>query len=239
MLNILRAMDGVLPQTRQLQTMLINWGCANTYYVPGCRPPVTAPQAHREHSEKLRLIFLSQIKPEKGVLLLLEALQLLAQAGHQEITCDFYGPIYEDSQEQFFKALAATPGAHYHGVAEAGAASGLISNYDALVLPTYFISEGHPGVIIEAMQAGIPVITTYHRAIPELITHGENGFLVPVRDSQALAEAIKQLARDRPLRQQMSQANYKRAQAFRADVVVPQILQIVFPTNFIIKERFQ
>jgi glycosyltransferase involved in cell wall biosynthesis len=230
MLRVLRAMDGILPQTRQLQAALINWGCANTYYVPGCRPTFSVVSAQPESSEKLRLIFLAQIKPEKGILVLLEALRQLAKEGFNGISCDFYGPVYEDSQEQFFRDLEATPGAHYCGVAEPGTASDLIAGYDALALPTHFVSEGHPGVIIEAMQAGVPVISTYHRAIPELITHGENGLLVPVQNSRALAEAIKQLAQDRSLRQQMSQMNYQRAQLFRADVVVSQILEIVLPT---------
>lgn len=230
-LRVLRAMDGILPQTQQLQAALVSWGCANTYYVPGCRPTISVISAQAESSEKLRLIFLAQIKPEKGTLILLEALRLLAEEGLTEISCDFYGPVYEDSQEQFFRDLEATPGAAYRGVAEAGTASSLIAGYDVLALPTHFISEGHPGVIIEAMQAGVPVISTYHRAIPELITPGENGLLVPVQDSRALAEAIKQMAQDRPLRQQMSQANYRRAQLFRAEVVVPQLLKIVFPNH--------
>jgi len=78
------------------------------------------------------------------------------------------------------------------------------------------------------MQAGVPVISTRHRAIPELITDGENGLLVPVQDSRALAEAIKRIALDFSLRERMGQANFHRGQEFRPDVVVPQMLDIIF-----------
>ncbi len=228
LLTILQALDGILPQTQQLQAALVEWGCTNTCYIPGCRPALPALQVQKESSDKLQLLFMSQIKPEKGALVLLEALRRLAQEGYEEVTCDYYGPIYEESQEQFFQALQATPGAAYRGVVEAGLASTLMAKYDALVLPTYFVSEGHPGVIIEAMQAGLPIISTDHRAIPELVINGENGLLVPTQNSRALAEAIKKIGQDRRLREKMSQANLRHARAFRADVVVAQILETVF-----------
>lgn len=66
----------------------------------------------------------------------------------------------------------------------------LLKVSDLFVLPTLF--EGQSNAILEAMAAGVPVITT---AIPEnqaLIMHGEMGFLVPVEDSRALATAIRQ-----------------------------------------------
>jgi glycosyltransferase involved in cell wall biosynthesis len=65
------------------------------------------------------------------------------------------------------------------------------SDYDALVLPTIF--EGFGLVIIEALAAGLPVITTTHSVGAELIVEGVNGFLVPVRDVNALVDAISKL----------------------------------------------
>ncbi len=232
MLNILYAMNGMLVQTRQVQEALTQLHCPNVHYVPGYRSLSEVTQPQNSRSEELRLIFLSHIKREKGPLILLKALRSLAQGGSVKITCDFYGPIFAEDREEFFRCLEATPRARYCGVVEVGGASRLIAAYDALVLPTFFISEGHPGVIIEAMRAGVPVISTQHRAIPELITHGQNGFLIPVQNSQALAEAIKHIALDRPLRKRMGQSNYRRGEEFRAELIVPQILGIIFPIYF-------
>jgi glycosyltransferase involved in cell wall biosynthesis len=230
LMRYLRATDGILVQTRQLQEDLAQLGCTNTYYVQGYRSPPKPIPLKGHDSEECRLIFLSQIMKEKGALVMLEALRVLALGSDAKVTCDFYGPIFEEDRNEFLGQLAATPGTQYCGVTEVGTASLVIAMYDALVLPTYFSGEGHPGVIIEAMQAGVPVISTEHQAIPELITHGENGLLVPVRDNHALAEAIQRIALDRPLRTQMGEANYRRGQEFRADVVVPRILQIALST---------
>lgn len=231
LVNVLKMIDGVLPQTRQLQMKLSERGCDNTYYIPGYRPAAPMARQQTDVSEVFRLIFLSQIKREKGPLVLLEALRLIDKESDLRVTCDFYGPIYEEEQQEFHRELERTPGARYCGVAEVGIASSLVGAYDTLVLPTYFQSEGHPGVIIEAMQAGVPVISTMHRAIPELITHGENGLLVPIQDSQALAEAIKQIALDAPLRKRMGEANYMKGQGFRTEAVVPTILKLIFKEN--------
>ena len=54
-------------------------------------------------------------------------------------------------------------------------------------------SEGVPSVIKEAMSLGLPIIGTYHAGIPEAVINGENGFLVPERDTNALAEKIDTL----------------------------------------------
>jgi glycosyltransferase involved in cell wall biosynthesis len=59
----------------------------------------------------------------------------------------------------------------------------------ALVLPSF--AEGLPVVIMEAMALGRPVISTFVAGIPELVQAGENGWLVPAGDVEALADAMQ------------------------------------------------
>jgi glycosyltransferase involved in cell wall biosynthesis len=61
---------------------------------------------------------------------------------------------------------------------------------------TSVANEGFGLVTIEAMALGKPVIGSAFGPTPELITHGENGLLVPPGDGQALASAIERLVRD-------------------------------------------
>ena len=237
LLSVLRAADGILTQTRLLKDDLKKFGVTNTYYLPGCRPLASFTPVQQNGHADLRMIFISHITRLKGPLILLEALNFLPQICDQQITCDFYGPVHDEIRDEFVQELASIPNAHYCGVAEAGTGPQLISKYDALVLPTYFDTEGHPGVIIEAMHAGIPVISTRVRTIPELVTNGSNGLLVPTKDSRALAEAIRLLAVNPDLREKMGRANHLKGQEFRADVVVAQLLKIVFPTSLFVREQ--
>jgi len=62
-------------------------------------------------------------------------------------------------------------------------------------------SEGSPGVIKEAGACGLPVVSTYHAGIPEIVLEGETGFLVPERNVSELAEKILLLLEDGTLRE--------------------------------------
>jgi glycosyltransferase involved in cell wall biosynthesis len=237
LLNVLRSMDGILTQTQLLKNDLNKLGCSNAEYLPGCRPLAPIVPVQRNEAADLRLIYLGHITRLKGILVLLQALQALQQTCDKKIACDFYGPIHDELRAEFLKELESAPNARYRGVADPGTGPQLISEYDALVLPTYYDTEGHPGVIIEAMHAGVPVISTQVRTFPELITHGSNGFLVPQQDSAALADVIRLLAVDPALRKAMGEANHHKGVEFRADTVVKTMLNIVFPNTAFVREQ--
>ena len=63
--------------------------------------------------------------------------------------------------------------------------------------------EGHPWVIVEAMAAALPIISTNQGAIIESVIDGENGFIVPSQSPNDLASAIKKLILDKELREKM------------------------------------
>lgn len=235
LLYVLRSTDGILTQTRLLKDDLNKMGCTRVHYLPGCRPLPAFTQASKQYSSELHLIFLGHITRLKGPLVLLNALKVVSELCEERVTCDFFGPIHDEVRDEFLSSLKLIPGARYCGVAEAGTGPQLIANYDVLVLPTYFETEGHPGVLIEAMHAGVPVIATQVRTFPELVVNGVNGFLVPTQDSYFLAEAILLLAVDSDLRKKMGEANRIKGCEFRADAVVGQLLKIIFPDVFISK----
>jgi colanic acid/amylovoran biosynthesis glycosyltransferase len=53
--------------------------------------------------------------------------------------------------------------------------------------------EGTPTVLMEALAQGLPVLSTRHSGIPEVVVEGESGYLVPERDVDALAERLENL----------------------------------------------
>ncbi len=72
----------------------------------------------------------------------------------------------------------------------------LMSICDMLVLPSHDAVETLPLVLLEAMAAGIPVIASAVGSVPEIITHGRNGLLIPPADGKALADAILKIIPD-------------------------------------------
>ena len=80
----------------------------------------------------------------------------------------------------------------------------LLALAELLALPTR--EEGFPNTVIEAMALGVPVVATPVDGIPEVITDGETGLLVPPGDPEALAAALARLLGDPPLRARLAAA---------------------------------
>jgi glycosyltransferase involved in cell wall biosynthesis len=81
--------------------------------------------------------------------------------------------------------------------------AGLFQKASVVVLP--YIDASQSGVVPLAFAFGKPVVVTRIGSIPELVDHGENGFIVEPRDSRALAEAIITILKDPDLKQRMSE----------------------------------
>lgn len=75
--------------------------------------------------------------------------------------------------------------------------SALLADSHLFVLPSVTAAdgdkEGTPTVLLEAQSAGLPVLSTTHAGIPEIVADGESGLLVPERDADALADALEEL----------------------------------------------
>lgn len=68
------------------------------------------------------------------------------------------------------------------------------------------LSEGISNAALEAMACALPIVTTDCGGMREAVTDGEEGFVVPVRDAEAMAEALAKLAEDENLRRRMGRA---------------------------------
>ena len=225
----LQLADGLIVQTKWLYDRLTVFIGDGVYLVPGYRSmlPIenTPPFLSSKAGEDLRLAFVGIVKEEKGVFILLDSLRRLNSNGNPNVRCDFYGMISESSAARFRDELAKTKNATYGGVLDPEMVIPTLRDYDALVLPTFYDGEGHPGVLIEAMMAGIPVVTTNFRSIPELVEDRVNGLLVAPENAKSLASAIKTIDEDRQLLAELGRRNWERRMRYDARQVVPFILQ--------------
>ena len=110
------------------------------------------------------------------------------------------------------------------GAVPPGAVPALLAEHDVLVFPTYHGGEGMPGVVVEAMQSGMPVVATRWRAIPELVEHGECGLLVEPRDARALGDAMRRIARDGALFERLSEGASRAGDRLRAPTWEPKLV---------------
>ena len=140
-------------------------------------------------SEELRLVCIGRFSPQKGHLILLDALSELREQGvmpHLVLIGD--GEMRSIIEERI-NELALDPQVRLTGWASGQQIRKELELARALVVPS--LAEGLPVVIMEAMAMGRPVIATYIAGIPELIIPQSNGWLVPAGDRAALVEALR------------------------------------------------
>lgn len=129
------------------------------------------------------LLFVGRLRIRKGVEVLLEALP----AGARLL-------IAGDGEHRAALEGKAHPAVKFLGRCDAGRVRGLLRGAAALVVPSIY--EGMPLVILEAMEAGVPVVASRVSGIPEVVEDGVTGWLVPPEDPRALAAALSEALED-------------------------------------------
>ncbi len=163
------------------------------------------------------VLFLGNLIREKGVFVLLDAAPKII-AAHPHVQFIFAGDWLAESDrldaERKIQGLGIQKHISFAGVVWGERKAQLLVDADAFAYPTYYPMEAHPLVIVEALEAGLPVVTTRWAAIPEIIEDGVNGLLVKTQDADDLAEKIAQVIRDSALRERISRANRRRFEDF-------------------------
>ena len=148
------------------------------------------PVARQNDNEQIRLLFIGRIYPQKGIHLLLSAIDTLDE---NKIMLDIYGAVTNDAYTSSLKnKTGEKKNISWKGSVGQEEVINTISRYDALVLPSVS-SEMSPLVIQEAFAAGVPVIGSDIAGIAEQIEDGKNGLLFKFSDDQSLKEVFFRL----------------------------------------------
>jgi glycosyltransferase involved in cell wall biosynthesis len=146
-----------------------------------------APDDRRGHCH---VVSVGRLAPMKGFGVLLEA---LADVDGARLTLVGDGP-ERGALEATAHRLGLAGRVHFAGALGAGAVTELLREADVFCLPSF--AEGVPVVLMEAMAARVPVVSTAVMGIPELVADGQTGRLVPPGRPGPLAAALRELAAD-------------------------------------------
>lgn len=181
-------------------------------------------------NERIRILLMSFMRPEKGVEYLVDAMAHLE--GPRPIDLILAGPFGRyTSYRALIESRISTLGLQgrvqladrYINTGADSAA--LLSSADIFVLPS--LSEGTPRILLEARAAGLPVIATEVGGIPSSVRDRYDGLLVPPRDSSKIARAIKELVEDAALRQELIRNGYATARKFTLEAFVQQLILVL------------
>lgn len=183
------------------------------------------------------ILFLSNLIKSKGILVLLDACKLLYDKNIL-FSCSIVGgegDLRESVLQNEIDVRGLKSVVQYKGKKYGADKEEILQQSDIMVFPTYYDNECLPLVLLEAMQHGLPVISTFEGGIPDLIEDGVNGFLVLQKDAAALAEKMEILIKDSEMRQQMGAAGRKKyEEQFTLDVFenrMKNILETILSTK--------
>ena len=158
----------------------------------------------------VNLLFLSNLIPSKGVYVLLDACRRLTERGHGFV-CRFVGGETKEMDRATFEAEVQRRGlegmVRYEGPKYGEEKEEYWFSSDVFVQPTY--EDCFPLTIVEAMQHGLPVVSTDEGAVPDIVVDGENGFICRRKDVEGLAQALERLITDASLRKRMGEEGYR------------------------------
>lgn len=192
---------------------------------PAVDPRYFTPVAEPSHNARLRLITTGSLIWRKGYEYALMAFKQLLDGG---VDAEFHiigsGP---ERQRVLFTThdLGLEGRVILHGSLAPDAVLAELQKSDIFILSS--LSEGISNAVLEAMSCGLPVVTTDCGGMREAVADGVEGFVVPVRAPQAMAEALAHLAGDADLRRSMGAAGRARViREFNAKDQVAAYIQL-------------
>jgi len=188
------------------------------YCLNGIKPTVAAADLDkasrvRKNNHKVKIIFLGHLWTLKGCEVLLEALALLKKK-ESDFEAVFVGAEIDISPQDFSKqcdALDIADRVSYLGPLYGSEKTRQLLQADIFAYPT--LNDSFGLVLLEAMEAGLPIVASNEGSIPEIVSEGESGFIVPKNNAQALANQLEILLKDAALRFKMGQAGRERFEA--------------------------
>jgi glycosyltransferase involved in cell wall biosynthesis len=165
---------------------------------------VVRERAAESSSAQLRLLFLGSVIPRKGLHTLLLA---LSHVPPNTCRLDVVGsltadPIYAMQMRSMAAELYLSSPVRFYGALDEGPLVELLKQSHLLVIPSSY--EGYGIAYLEGMAFGLPAIGTVAGGAPEIISDGEDGYLIPPEDAVALTARLAALVRDRELLARLS-----------------------------------
>jgi glycosyltransferase involved in cell wall biosynthesis len=146
-------------------------------------------------SRSLYFLYLGTITRSKGIFELMEVFERVSSV-NSEMELHFYGPLDLDQEDKelFLTKLHENSNIKHKGYLKILnneiAAYDMLSQYCAMVFPSYYPGEGFPGVFLDAFNVGMPVIASDWNMHTEVIKDGYNGKIVETKNNTDLEKAM-------------------------------------------------
>lgn len=221
----------VIFQNQEDRTLFLQCGIVNdsqVEFIKGSGVNLDVFQyAPEPESDILRVVFSARMLREKGVIELTKAAEILRQEYEGRLEFWLCGRLAVNSDAVSREELdVLCDGKYIKWLDFQLDIKSRLEQCHIVAFPSYY-REGVPKSLIDACAIGRPIVTTKSIGCKDVVDEGVNGFLVPVRDSEALAAKLRILLEDKALRVRMGKAAREKAEReFSIKDVIAKHLEI-------------
>ena len=163
-------------------------------------------------SDKLKVVFSARMVKEKGVIVLIEAAEQLRKEYEDKVEFWLCGRLADNADAISKNELEARcDGKYIQWMDFQEDMESVLEHSHIMAFPSYY-REGVPKSLIDACAVGRPIVTTSSIGCKDVVDDGVNGFLIPIKDSEALARKLHILIEDKDLRIKMGKAAREKAE---------------------------
>jgi glycosyltransferase involved in cell wall biosynthesis len=186
------------------------------FVLPNCIPDVTSRVLNsvgtKRKNDKIRILYLSNLVPEKGPIEFLKMARIVADSG-KPVKFVMAGAAsslsFQRKIERLICDLNLSEDVEMVGAVYGSAKERLFQDSDIFVFPTYYDLETFGLVNLEAMRAELPVVSSNEGSIPEVIIDGFNGYIVDPQNIEQFSDRVLKLVNNKELRTGMGKAGRK------------------------------
>lgn len=221
-IHMLRKIKGIYPQTKDLKNKLQTiYNFSNVYQLNNFRigdHGLQADQSDKSDKNQLKLVYMARVHPMKGVDVLFHLADDLKSSNIHSVSIDIYGPIFDEYEQEFEEKLKTNGLVKYKGILQPVDIQKTLSEYDIMLFPTRYFTEGFPGSILDSFYAGVPVISTKWKYADEFIDDGHCGIISPFDNESAFIENVKSLIGNPKIINELKKGALKQALKFSPEV---------------------
>jgi colanic acid/amylovoran biosynthesis glycosyltransferase len=233
--GLFREGDLFLPVCEYLKERLIQEGCEEkkivVHYSGIDCSKFEYTQRQRVSDEPIKVLTIARLIEKKGVAFAIDAVSSLLSKGEKVEYTVVGDGMLRQSLQQLIEAMGIERHVRLVGSKNHEQVKIFLEQSHVLIAPSLTSEsgdqEGIPNAIKEAMASGLPVISTFHSGIPELVSDGVSGLLVPERDAVSLEDALAYLISHPEICKEMGQAGRRQVeQKFDTNVLNKQLEEL-------------
>lgn len=225
LLKTIKNIDYIYLESHKSIESLQKLGVKKCYYMRNFKDLDNSPLASKHSdSPSLNCCIFSRIEKEKGILDAIDVINRYNSKHTNKIILDIYGKIKDNFKSEFESAISENKDISYKKPINPKNSVAVISEYDLLLFPTKYKTEGIPGTIIDAFFSGVPVLASKWNNFDEIITEGETGFGYNFGDTNDFYEKLVYINNNRHKLKEMRKNCLKESSKYTPEVALSVLL---------------